>query len=937
MRIRFNIFLLFLNFLGFLNFAQVVPPIVSYSTEDYQAENQNWSISQAENKFIYIANNKGLLEFNGAAWQLYPSPNQTIMRSVKVIGEKIYTGCYMEFGYWKRNNYNVLEYTSLSELLPKDLIEDEQFWNIATLGDYVLFQSFDRIYIYSTTSKKFKVIDSSSTITKMVELGGDIYFQKLDKGIFKIVNGKAELLCNNDILKSAYIVNFFQKNGKLLMLSQSNGWFSFDGTSMSAHSTPVYEKLKNVSFYTATSLENGGYALGTISNGIIIVDESGNIDYTINQEKSLSNNTVLAVFEDIDHNIWTGLDNGVDCINLSSPFRIFRDNFGKIGTVYTASLYNNKLFLGTNQGLFFREYGSNSNFSLLEKTEGQVWSLMVYDNRLFISHNKGTYILSGETLTSITQPQGTWAVQKIEGQPNFLLQGNYDGLSVLEKQNNSWGLRNKISGFDISSKYFALMQKDKIVINHEYKGVYILEVNDLLTKVKSVQIDSSLRKSYNSSLIKYDDKIIYASKDGVFSYDIELGKFKRDTTLSQFYEKDTYLSGKLVKDLVKKRIWGFTKNNITNVSQGQLSEVPNLNTITFPNEVRKMMIGYENILNLENDNYLIGTSSGYIIMDLSKFQDKDHRLSINSVQNINSSSKQTYLDFIPDVALNNQEASIAFSFSVPVYEKFQKIWYQHRLKGINANWSDWSTKPYVAYENLPFGNYVFQVRAKVNNVILERTENYSFKVLRPWYLSNMAIAIYVLSLALFSFIIHKTYTGYYRRQRLKLMQKNQKDIELRELESEQQFMQLKNQKLKQDVDGKNRELAISTMSLIRKNEFLGKVKEDLNRIENSNDKTIRKVISDIDNSINDNENWRFFQEAFNNADKDFFKKVKTLHPKLTPNDLKLCAYLRLNLTSKEIAPLLNISPRSVEVKRYRLRKKMNLEHEEGLTDYILEI
>ena len=69
----------------------------------------------------------------------------------------------------------------------------------------------------------------------------------------------------------------------------------------------------------------------------------------------------------------------------------------------------------------------------------------------------------------------------------------------------------------------------------------------------------------------------------------------------------------------------------------------------------------------------------------------------------------------------------------------------------------------------------------------------------------------------------------------------------------------------------------------------------------------------------------------------FIKKIKSLHPELTPNDLRLCAYLRLNLPSKEIAPLLNISHRSVEVKRYRLRKKMNLDHKENLTEYILNL
>ena len=78
----------------------------------------------------------------------------------------------------------------------------------------------------------------------------------------------------------------------------------------------------------------------------------------------------------------------------------------------------------------------------------------------------------------------------------------------------------------------------------------------------------------------------------------------------------------------------------------------------------------------------------------------------------------------------------------------------------------------------------------------------------------------------------------------------------------------------------------------------------------------------INKNLNTTDDWKLFEEAFNNADKDFLKNLKQKHPELTSNDLRLCTYLRLNLSSKEIAPLLNISSRSVEVKRYRLRKKM---------------
>ncbi len=130
-------------------------------------------------------------------------------------------------------------------------------------------------------------------------------------------------------------------------------------------------------------------------------------------------------------------------------------------------------------------------------------------------------------------------------------------------------------------------------------------------------------------------------------------------------------------------------------------------------------------------------------------------------------------------------------------------------------------------------------------------------------------------------------------------------------------------------------MAASILSIVKKNEILNEIKDHLKKIDN--EKSIGPVVKIINSNLDHNENWEFFKEAFNNADSEFFKKIKSLHPDLSPNDLKLCAYLRLNLSSKEIAPLFNISPRSVEIKRYRLRKKMDLTNNENLTNYILSI
>jgi len=166
---------------------------------------------------------------------------------------------------------------------------------------------------------------------------------------------------------------------------------------------------------------------------------------------------------------------------------------------------------------------------------------------------------------------------------------------------------------------------------------------------------------------------------------------------------------------------------------------------------------------------------------------------------------------------------------------------------------------------------------------------------------------------------------------------NRKHLEFQRLQSEQEITKIRYEQLQKDIDSKNRELAISTMNLINKNEFLTDLRDQIKQVEKNDPRQLHSIIATINKSISEEDTWGFFEEAFNNADKDFLKKIKTLHPTLTPNDLRLCAYLRLNLSSKEIAPLLNISVRSVEIKRYRLRKKMGLLHEKSLVEYILSL
>jgi ligand-binding sensor domain-containing protein/DNA-binding CsgD family transcriptional regulator len=926
--------LLFILFFPLALLAQELPPIIKYSTGIYNAGNQNWMISQDGGQFMYFANNEGLLEYNGSNWTLYPTPNETIMRSVKAIGNRIYTGCYMEFGYWQRQSNGVLKYFSLSKNIKSKIIDDEQFWNIAQYDQWVIFQSLSQIFIYDTKTKKFSIIKSDTGMNKVFTVNNTILYQTFSSGLFEIENGKSKLVSNDPLFTDSKIVNIFSRNEALLIQTQYGGFYEYKNGQITKWNIDADNELKNSSIYSSQMLSDGCFALGTVSNGIYILTPDGHVKYHITQNKGLSNNTALSLYEDRDKNLWIGLDNGINCINMQSAVRNFVDDTGFLGTVYASILYNGNLYIGTNQGLFYKSYASSEEFKFIPGTKGQVWSLFEYDGTLFCGHDYGTFIINGNTARQIFSGIGTWKFEKLPGNKNFLLQGNYMGICILEKTPQGWKFRNKIEGFDYSSRYFEIKGRD-IYVGHEYKGVFRITVDPAYKRVVKFHTYKEPGKGKNISLGKFNNDVYYASKDGFFKLNPATKQFEKQEALSKIFKKDEYTSGKLMPD-VSNKLWFFTKNYINYFSSGKLNSELKHNVIPIPSSLTNSMLGYENITQITPSIYLIGTTDGYYTINTSDIAFNNYTVSINSVMVNAMNQPPVAQSVLNEGSFKYVDNNLTFYYTVPEYSKYVNAEYQYLLEGIQDEWSEWSNKSFINFKNLPPGYYVFKVRAKTGNSLSPNVATFSFTILKPWYSTNIALLIYLLFALIAAYLINRAYKNYYSRQKTKLIEENNRLLEIKELENEQEVMKIKNEQLQQEFENKNRELAVSTMNLIKKNELLSMIKDDLKKTEGEG-KNIKSVITTINKNINEDDTWDMFKEAFNNADKDFLKKVKKLHPLLTPNDLRLCAYLRLNLSSKEIAPLLNISVRSVEIKRYRLRKKMDLQHELGLVEYILSV
>jgi DNA-binding CsgD family transcriptional regulator len=171
---------------------------------------------------------------------------------------------------------------------------------------------------------------------------------------------------------------------------------------------------------------------------------------------------------------------------------------------------------------------------------------------------------------------------------------------------------------------------------------------------------------------------------------------------------------------------------------------------------------------------------------------------------------------------------------------------------------------------------------------------------------------------------------------INLRLKNQKQrTENEELKKE--AAELKNRQLKEELTSQQKEVAVKMMYLVKKNEFIASISKQLKAINNnlseSGKKELFQVIRELEN-MSEDDTWNEFEMRFKEIHEDFYTKLGQLFPNLTPNELRLCAFLKLNLSTKEISSITFQSPESIKTARYRLRKKMNLDRDANLTSFL---
>ncbi len=948
------IFIISLLFAPRLLTAQIrsigVPYVQNYNKSTYQAGNQTWAEARAGNGIMYFANSDGLLSFDGHNWRLAKMPNNIIVRAVAVDKKgMVYTGGFGEFGYWTTAPNGELRYTSLVHLIPAKYKLNEEIWKIYVDDDRILFQSFRTIYVYQ--NGHITVMEEPKPYLFLHRAGKKYIVEKLNKGLFELKGSQLAFIPGSDQLKSGILSILPFPGGKYLIGTSKEGLFLYDGKAIIPWQAPANDFLKRYQLNNGVVIPGNYFAFGTILNGVVIIDAAGNIVQHINKSSGLQNNTVLSLFLDSEQNLWAGLDNGIDRIEIISPLYFYFDKSGSFGTVYSSIVHNGKIYLGTNQGLFYSNWSLNKgeayqpyDFKLIPGTQGQVWELALVDGKLLCGHNDGTFQVDGANIRKISWENGGWVLKKLRN--GQLIQGTYTGLAVYRKDAaGNWVFDYKIKGFDAPSRYVEQDSKGQIWVSHAYKGVYKLTLSadgKSAAQVKYYGEAEGLPGSYNINVFTLENRLVFSTLAGFYVYDDIADRFYKYNQLNN--KLGSFATANKVIPASINKYW-FLDRGWVALADFSVNGNVRLDSSSFSILNGRMVKYYENISHISNNIFLISIDDGFAIFNDANRATEKLTLPKVLIRQVERFANEA----VPVPDLNNilipyKQNNLRIHFILPYYRQAH-IEYQYRLKGYTGKWSAWSSQLQREFTSLSYGDYVFEVRARINNHISPVT-TLSFTVSPPWYLTGFAFLGYALMLVVAYYGVKKYYQYKLRKHQVRLQKKLQAEkeefVRREAVANEQRLVQLKNEQLQADLDRKGRELANSAMNIVYKNELLQRIHDELDALRDSNGKKLsaeqlRRIQKVIDEGRSDDRDWVLFENSFNETHENFFKKLKANHPDLVPNDLKLCAYLRMNMSSKEMASLLNISLRGIEIRRYRLRKKLNLEHDKNLVEFLMEL
>ncbi len=731
------------------------PFIRNFTPREYGASQQDWAIAQDLRGVMYFANNDGLLEFDGVSWRLIKLPG---VRSIVIDSAgRIYVGLENDMGYLEPDNTGNYKYCSLKTLIPGEVKDITPVYTVYKMGDQVIFQADDKIYIYQ--DERIKVLLPRINFYKSYVAQNRYYAMELGSGFYYLKNDSLAFIEGSELFASERISSMLPYGtDEILIVTRTRGLYIYSPDSPEVFHKPecfkeVDEFLVKNQTYNGTVLPEGDFAIGSITGGIIVFDANGMIKDLYYKSAGLQDNTVLYLYSDQNRQLWVTMDIGISLIQNNLPFRNYTDLNGLFGSPMCLKFFDDRFYVGTGQYLHIQN--RKGNFEPIAGTESQNFCLFEVNGILLLGRNPGLYEIIGKKaiLMENTSDLTFLSFASLKNHPEYLLAGEGNGLFLLEYRNSKWVLKHQIKGFD-KSAYEICVDKNKNIWISTVVDLFRLNISNDLDNILSLQkctVINGLPSNYGWPFILNTGEVVFGSEKGIYRYIDEKDWFEPHPDF-------TMIKGKVLPFRQEKNgdIW-FDEKVETGKHERGVLKYRNGKYVLYKTPFYKFGDldsgdSPNNMCSAPDSTIFFGTSSGLIQYNPKlKFNtDRAFHTLIRQVYSKDSllfGGKQLVIsDFIKikDQKIPYKQHDMIFHFAAAFYEDAEKNLYSYRLIGSDTSWSAWVSDHKKEYTNLHEGEYTFEVRSKNQYQKIGSTASYSFTILPPWHRTWWAYGLYAI-------------------------------------------------------------------------------------------------------------------------------------------------------------------------------------------------
>ncbi len=872
-----------------------LPPLQNYTPEEYAQAGKVWAIQSAVSGLVYFATDKGLLEFDGLNWRRY-SGSKGFTRSLLVVNDSVlYTGADKDFGVWERKGIQGFQYRSCYPFRESTQGLNEEFWGVYQIEDEIIFVSFDNLYVQK--EGQLTKVAAPTRFSKSFQAGGGLYLADEQRGLFHFDGLSLTQVFEYPDRQAWQIMGLDETDEGLFVVTRDRGLFEYREGILRPLQQEVSDYLSRDQVFSFSLIEDSHYAFGTILNGVYITDRTGRIIQQINKQKGILNNTILSLHYSPQGSLWLGMDFGVAAVRLSSEVAYVLDHQGVFGTGQTALLDEEDFYLGTNQGLYYSDWDGLKNntaaisWALIPQSAGQVWALEKIGKDIWCGHDQGLFQVDPQNFAPVYTDEGVLAISPLGD--HHLVTGTYNGLSLFRRQGQTWTFERKMAPVQGACSQVMAEGDSLLWVNIPNFGIIKADLtSDLEIERQRFYLDETF-EGVNPWL--YVDSLGMHLSTNLYAYTYD-------------HKQDSFLRGAM-----------------------PLNDEPVVNRLS------TMWSG----ISLNQEFEFFPVYNGFALFNNNP-QESVTQLTQVLVRSLMAFNNDTIIAVERSAEIPYHLNNLRIQFLVPHQEH---TLYRYRLANFQDQWSDWSEQNSRDFLHLSEGEYELLVEAKGPGGVLQ-SQLLKVRIMPPWYRRwYMYLAV---ALLLF---------GLYYLQRLRNQRKLgrlQAQLEAKELQAqakqEEVFQQEKMVQVQERLEGEiadlKKRLRAKTIELAKKgkenedkNRLLQTLKDKLSAIEKSRPAEPSRRWAEmsrlLDNKLSSEDHT--FEMQIDELNQDFLRRLKAGYPALTTYDLRLATYLKMGLSSREIAELLNVLPSSVNVSRSRLRKKLNLDADRDLYEFLIEV